>query len=204
MLENRTKSIIKQLSFQLSSIYEVKHDEKRKFGTELLNKDDDDYKFILRSIHNKSAGDIPKIRHLFRIYSVDKNKVLNFKQKFLYLNGIKADKIKYVLTNGYPKDQSNCFHGVLNHATTNLRLATHVFRRNYCEVDNTVKRLSFVFVVSSEDNYEESISKNKKFIEDSRKNVTREEIFVNLDYDGPVKSIFNLVPAYLIVFELDD
>ena len=200
-LEYETNSVIKQLSFQFSSIYKENNDEKRKFIKELLHKDDDDYKFILRSIDNKNAKNFPKVRQIFRINPVDKSEVLNLKEKYIYLNGVKADKVQYVLTNGYPNDQSSVkeFDSVLQQTTTVLSIAT-CFGRNYCEVDITVKKLSFVFVVCSNDNYKNM--KKKTIIEDSRKSVTKEGIFSNVK-NGVLKNNFDLIPAYLIIFELD-
>ena len=192
---------MKQLSFQLSSIYEVKIIRK-KINTELLEKADGDYKFILRLINNKNAENFPKIRQMFRIYSVDKNEALNFKEKYLYLNGVKADEVKYVLTNGYPNNQNSLkeFEPVLCKAKTNLSLATR-FGCSYSEVDNTVKKLSFVFVVCSKDNYEDQ--KEDKMMKNSRKSVTKEEKFGNFEYWSD-KNRLDLVPAHLIIFELDD
>ena len=201
-LENKTNSAIEQLSFQISSYYEIIHDEKFKCSTKLLHKGDDDYKFILRSIDNKSTKNTLKILQLFRINPTDKNEDINFKQKYLYLNGVKADQLKYILTNGYPNDLSSLkeLNPLLYKTTTNLRLATCV-GSNYCKVYNTVKKLSFVFVVCSKENYKDQ--KNYKLIEDSRKSVTREGKFSYFEYWSD-KNRLDSVPAYLIVFELDD
>ena len=72
--------------------------------------------------------------------------------------------------------------------------------RNYCEVDNTVKNLSFVFVACSKENYRDQ--KNGKLIEDSRKSVTTEGLFSG-EYFTAVKNRLDLTPAYLIIFEVD-
>ena len=140
---------------------------------------------------------------MFKINSVDKNEDLNFKQKYLYLNAVKADQVKYVLTNGFSDDQRSIkeFGLVLRQVTSSLRLATHLSRISYCEIDDTVTKLSFVFVVCSKENYKDH--KNGKLIEDSRESLTRQGIFCNSDY-GVKNSIFDLVPAYLIIFKLDD
>ena len=77
---------------------------------------------------------------------------------------------------------------------------TTVFGSNYCEVDNTVKKLSFVFVSCSRKNLNDK--KYNKIIEDSRKSITKEGILSNL-YSGVVQDLSGLIPAYFIVFELD-
>ena len=157
----------------------------------------------MRSIDDKcNKKHFSKIKQLFRINPTDKNEVLNLKQKYIYLNGVKADKIQYILANGYPNDQCNLkeLNQELQLTTTNLSIATR-YGSSYCEVDDTVKKLSFVFVVCLKDNYEEH--KDGKLIEDSRKSVTREGKFGNNE-TGVTKSIYDLIPAYLIIFELDE
>ena len=105
------------------------------------------------------------------------------------------------MANGYPNDQCNLKElNPLQQTTTNLRLATR-FGSSYCKVDNTVKKLSFVFVVCLKDNYEDH--KDGKLIEDSRKSVTREGRFGNMN-NGVLIDNFDLIPAYLIIFELDE
>ena len=64
-----------------------------------------------------------------------------------------------------------------------------------------MKKLSFVFVVCSKNVYE--YQKDGKLIEDSRKSVTREGRFSNMK-NGVLIDNFDLIPAYLIIFELDE
>ena len=201
-LADDTNSIIKQLSFQISSIFVAKDDEKRKFSTELLHKENDDYKFISRSICNKSAEILPKIRELFRINPTNENEVNNLKGKYIYLSGLDAEKVKHVLTNGYSNSQKSPeeFDSVLHRTGTNLNFAKLV-GRNFCEVDNTVKMLSFVFVVCSKEKHDDN--KGRKTIEDSRKSVTKEGLFSSECF-GAVRNRLDLIPAYLIIFEADD
>ena len=73
---------------------------------------------------------------------------------------------------------------------------------NCCEVDNTVKKLSFVFVVCSEENYKNLNKTDSELIEDSRSSVTREGLFGDDEY-GFVENLSELIPAYLIIFEED-
>ena len=136
----------------------------------------------MRSIDDKcNKKHFSKIKQLFRINPTDKNEVINYKRKYLYLNGLTADKVKHVLTNGYPKDQNSLktFESELDYSATDLDFATFV-GRNYCEVDSMVKKLSFVFVVCSKENYE--VKNEDTIIKDSRKSVKREGKLGNMDF----------------------
>ena len=202
-LEKDSRSLIKQLSFQLSSILKPKDDENRKFYTELLEKNDDDYKFILRSFNKKNAENLPKLRQLFRISATDENEVYNYKEKNLYLHGVKVKEVKDILTNGFTEEEIDLddSYEIQFEATTELSFEIRC-GRNYCEADNTVKELSFVFVVCSEENYKNLNKKDSKLMEDTRSSVTREGLFGD-DDNGIVENISDLIPAYLIIFEED-
>ena len=199
--ENRAYKIMKQLSVQLSSI--LKDDKKRKCSIELLKKENDDYKFILSSFEKRDVGKWQKVKELFKIHDNDKEDDLRFKQKYLYLKGVQADNVKDILVNGYPRtlnglDESD---SSLFQPTTNIHRAIYQ-GSNFCEVDNKVKQLSFVFVVCSKAKYKEFNCKDMKMIEDSRKSLTRKGLFSDNEY-GTVKTHLDLFPAYLIVFESD-
>ena len=202
-LENDTSLIMKQLSFRLSSIFELSKEEKRKFSTEILQKDDGDYKFIVRSFATEKIGKINKISKLFRINPINKTKVAKLKHKHLYLNGVEINKVKYVLTNGYPKDQKERNNSEINFTVPTIDLYNESHRKICCcEIDNEVKKLSFVFVVSSEVNYKDCYIRGKKLIEDSRKSSTREGLFSSYLLEKESNHL-ELIPAYLIIFELN-
>ena len=192
-LETDINSIIKKLSIQLSNIFELEINEKRKFSTELLQKENDDYKFILRSFGIKDGEDLPKVRQLFKINPTEKNEITIFKHKFLYVDGIEADKVKAILTNGYPKDQNILKTWLYNEVHSNA---------DYYQVDDAVKKLSFVFVVCSVDNYGDQHLKSKKIVRDSRGSLTREGLFDYYNHNYAKKSIHrDVIPAYLVIFE---
>ena len=74
-------------------------------------------------------------------------------------------------------------------------------RSSYCEFDNVVKKLSFVFAVSSAEKYEDRCTENKEIIKDSRGCCAEVGLF-NDESKLSNTPIFGLTPAYLIVFEL--
>ena len=122
---------------------------------------------------------------------------------YLYLDGVIVEEIEDILTNGYSEEDNDLADTNLVpfQLTTDLSLAINN-GRNYCEVDNTVKELSFVFVVCSEENYKNLNKKDGKLMEDTRSSVTREGLFGD-DDNGIVENISDLIPAYLIIFEED-
>ena len=144
-----------------------------------------------------------QVREILRINPTDKNESYKFREKCLYINGVALKNVKDILTNGYPKDRKSLynFDPILDKPSTDLyNLNLDV---SYCEVDNTVKKLSFVFVVCSEDQYKDTKLKEMKVIEDSRGSITREGWFGN-DENRIKESGCDLIPAYLIIFEFDE
>ena len=78
--DNYIESIIKQLSFRMSSIIETEDLGNLKYKTELLKTEDDDYKFILRSIeHDKSSTTNTKVLQVFKINPVYKSEEAKLK-----------------------------------------------------------------------------------------------------------------------------
>ena len=142
MWEDGISYSIEELSFSLNSALKLKIDEKRKFYTELLDENDDDYKFILRSFDKKNSENLPKIRQLFRISLSDENEVYNYKEKYLYLNGVKVKEVKDILSNGFPEEENarDDSDAIPFELTTDLDFAVSC-GRNYFEVNNTVKDL---------------------------------------------------------------
>ena len=130
-------------------------------------------------------------------------------------NGIKSDKVNSILNCGYPPRKfgdvdrtTEEFHkmaqkntnkvGTLDHSGTynaTTCLKDELFKgSSYCEVDEVVKQLSFVFVVSAE-NTSENSSFDKEVHTDSRGSC--------IDVDVSSKLVKRCVtPAYLAVFEL--
>ena len=83
---------------------------------------------------------MPKIRQLFRISLSDENEVYNYKEKYLYLNGVKVKEVKDILSNGYPEEENDDTDTMPFEVTTYLEFAISC-GRNYYEVYNTVKDL---------------------------------------------------------------
>ena len=73
-------------------------------------------------------------------------------------------------------------------------------RCSYFQVDNTVKKLSFVFLSAfTEVRSHELDLKDYKFIIDSRGILAAKDLFCNKD--NKTYNIVDFVPVYLIVFE---
>ena len=201
-------SIMEQLPFNLSSIIEATIDDvNRKYKPELLQKEDDDYKFVVRSIKNKNAENYPEIVHIFKINPVNKNEVCKMENKYLYLNGIKSNEVNNILTFGYPEKQNNSSDDScedLDYYHYAYTFLEHEIEDgiSYDEVDNVVKKLSFVFMVSSEEKYEDYCTKNKEIIKDSRGSCAEVGLFSDETCESKTP-IPGLIPAYLIVFELE-
>ena len=86
-------------------------------------------------------------------------------------------------------------HSDTHNATTCLE--DEIFKgSSYCELDDVVKQLSFVFVVSTEDNSENSFF-DKEVSTDSRGSC----IDVDVNSKGKKRCV---TPAYLVVFELNN
>ena len=159
-LYNYMSSIMDQLSFRMSSITYTNDHESRRYKAELLKHNDDDYKLLLGSITVNN----PNIMPIFKIIPVHKHEATKLKDKFMLLNGVKANRVNSILTDGYQQTQnvSNETHLMYSSNSFKLELDNG---ESYCEVDGVVKKLSFVFVSCSE--HKENM-KNKKFVTDSR------------------------------------
>ena len=191
--------IMDQLSFKLSSIFKNEVNENTKYKTEVLQKENDDYKFILRSLEAKNDTHIPKILHIVKINPIDKNELTKLKDKCLYLTGINPNKIKNILKWGLYQKCNEKFDPDLNFASTNYE--EEVTRGlSYCEVGGTVKQLSFILVSSSHDNYC-CTNTNKEYIEDSRG--SRIDVGLFRANDDIMFRKIGLIPAYVIVVEVE-
>ena len=98
------------------------------------------------------------------------------------------------MRNGYLKDQNVCI--------TQLDKEIHL-NVYYYQIDETVKKLSFVFVVCSVDNYGDQYLKNKKNIEDSRGSLTKERLFKYLNSLAKKNVHRYVIPAYLVIFTIE-
>ena len=145
--------------------------------------------------------------HVFKINPVDKNDVCKMEDRCLYLNGIISNKVNNILTFGYPEKQNNSSNESCDDLDYDLYAFTVLGYEieegiSYCGVDNVVKKMSFVFAVSSEVKYENVRLKNKEMINDSRGSCAEVGIFSDETCEFEIP-IFGSIPAYLIVFKLE-
>ena len=98
------------------------------------------------------------------------------------------------MRNGYLKDQNVCI--------TQLDKEIHL-NAYYYQIDETVKKLSFVFVVCSVDNYGDQYLKNKKNIENSRGSLTKERLFKYLNSRAKKNVHHYVIPAYIVIFKIE-
>ena len=197
-LKIKIDSIIKQLTFNYSSLFETNNDIRAKYKMDLLQKENKDYKLISNSFIDEKAIKHPKILHLFKISPTDENETQIYDDKCLYMNSTQPDEIGSILTSGYPKEHeknfvseecvaSNYFHEAIYHG------------KSYCEVEGTVKKLSFVFLVISEDKYEDFYLNDAQIMKtskDSRQSLI--EVFYEESFNMETCA---LAPAYLIILE---
>ena len=123
----------------------------------------------------------------------------------LYLYGIKSNEVSDILTFGYPEinsmDESGDEFDCRLYASINLEDEIQE-GISYCDVDCAVKKLSFVFAVSSEYKYRDCCNKNKQVVKDSRGSCVNVGLFGDGSYESET-TICGLIPAYLVVFELE-
>ena len=177
------------------------------YKTESFESSNKDYDYMIRSLNDKWCAKIPKVLHMFRIIPADQTDVNNFYNSYLYLKGTTADKVMNILKQGYPKETllDQCQKHFIN---KNVHISEKCScycsgwldlelkkGRSYCKVGDEVKELSFVFV-TSDFLFKSSIVPSKVPLEDldSRK--------CCFDPDFCSCFIYDMVPAYLIVFSL--
>ena len=90
MFDKKINLIMEQLTFKLSSVIEGKDNLHAKCRTELLQKENDDYKLISSSVADNGAENMAKTLHLFKIHPAEKPEAAVFKNKHLLLCGICA------------------------------------------------------------------------------------------------------------------
>ena len=233
------ESIIKQLSFKISTFIETKDDKSLKYQAEFLNVTDEDYNFVLRSIENdRSVAACCKVLHILKINPVDKNEVAKLKGERLLFNGMKSNEINKILTSGYPShtfftrniEQVLRKHKILQEfsklnehfctatdclkheiskgssycAVGNLVEADDILKLDDVVVDDVIKKVSFVFVSSTE-NATENKFDNKEFRTDSRGSFLKKIVKMSGNKKCNWENVFTCtIPAYLVVFELND
>ena len=212
----KAKSIMQNLSFNMNSLSETSTNDSIKYKTQLLETQNEDYQFILRSIIDENSNHNPTVRYIFRINHVDLNEVEKLKNSFLYLQGVKANKVMNVLKFGYPKDyeslrkqcKEECFgEYVLRNGNCSCKVSTLLDEElpkgvSYCKVQDKVKKLLFVLVASeglaaATDHF--SISSDNNL--DSRGCAPAYGSFRNHNNNFHLPTE-GMVPAYLIVFNM--
>ena len=143
--DQNLNSVMQQLSFEFSSLFEIKQDNSYMYTMEVLQKDDKDYQFIMRRITNKNSDNNPKVFHMFKIHPVNHIEVSQKCNNELALFGLTADKINDVLKSSFEFDEQ---------CDSRDEWATNDFEYqyskgiSYCNVEKQIRKLSFVFVSS--------------------------------------------------------
>ena len=75
--------------------------------TEVLKSTDDDYKFILSPINNKTPEKNSRVLYIFKINPFDQNEVQKIDNVSLYFNGVQLNKVMNVLKYGYQKERDS-------------------------------------------------------------------------------------------------
>ena len=183
--DNDINLMIKQLPLNIDSFLKTKYQENMKYKTELLQQENDDYKFILRWMSDKTFRNKPVILHVLKVNPVDKNEVSKSQNKTLHLYGIKSNNINNVLTYGYYNKASDS-QSITGSTSYEKELAKGL---SYCEVGGVVEKLSFVLVASLK--YDEHKIGVEPRDRDSKHNL----------FAGD-KTTEKLIPEYLIIFKV--
>ena len=196
--DNSIQRTMEQLSFRFSSIFELNLDKSSKYKTELLQEENDDYKFVLNSIISKSAEkEHKKIKHVLKIHPANNDHRYELKGKHLLYHGVKSNKLCNFLANGYLKEYVVTNTWCKENWYASTKLDSEIDKgASYCLDDNKVRKISFVFVVGSK--HKDHCSEDSKIIKDSRGSVIDVGSGKNL-----TRIISGLTPAYLIVFDLE-
>lgn len=213
--------LINNLLFDINLLLETKVLKDFWYRTEIMNKNDKDYEFIVNSVTDEKSQFNPKLLHLFKINPSFSYEIKEMQGKLLYLHGIKASKVVDVLNFGYPKSLK---HSGKNHSKDNFSgsdfvpIATNLFKQeilkglSHCKTTNGASKLSFVFVVSSKENAEQNQSEqsgsNAKLIgraslanADSRGCCVPNGSFRSFE-NSYFQDTIDVIPAYLIVYKL--
>ena len=197
----RISSVIQQISFNLVNLVEGKRDAWYQYKTAVLQTDDKDYQFIIRSITDKNSENNSKVLHILKINPVNQNEVSEMQNKPLYLYGVKAHKVDGIIKNGFDTLESSF--------SKSIRCVSKQFEtefshgRSFCNVDNKFKKLSFVFVTSPIVLINYRAKTNDR---DSSKNYIIGGSFRNNTNDKDrtilTSGVMNMAPQYLIVIEV--
>ena len=210
---NNVTSFLNQLSFNFSSLFRTNSNDTNKYKTELLQTVDKDYQFLLRSLTDDDCKDNPNIVNIFKITSVDKNEDRRIINNTLYLQGVKSDKVVNILKSGYPLSselfekqcKEECFgENVLRTDNCSCIVSNSLDRElpkgiSYCNVDDEVKKIAFVFVASS--GHVSSLD----YARTSANTDSRGCSIVCDSFRGSMsskESILGMVPAYLVVLNI--
>ena len=203
-------STIQQLSFKLDNLFETTENKSNKYKREALQKQNDDYQFVMSSIRNQRPAIVEKVLHVFKIQPVDQNEIRRMKGSRLYLHGIKSNEVESVLKNGY-HDQMWSFNQVCMDDCVQCKSEKCALYMSDCvdvEITKGVscshdeyRKFSFVYVVSGQDSLQSN--KHNKVVSDSRGNHVKNGHFKTLGCRGiDSRSTIGMIPAYLIVLKL--
>ena len=184
--DNDINLLLKQLPLNIDSFLKTKFQENMKYKTEFLQQENDDYKFILRWMSDKTFRNKPVILHVLKVNPVDKNEVSNSQNKTLHLYGIKSNNINKILTYGYHNKASDS-QSITGSTSYEKELAKGL---SYCEVGGAVEKLSFVLVASSKH------GKHKVWVK-PRDRDSKDNLFAG------DKTIEKLIPEYLIILKVE-
>ena len=113
-----------------------------KYNTAVLQAEDKDYQFILRSISDKNSENNPKVLHVLKINPVNEKKVSQMQNKPIYLYGVKSHEVNDIIMSSFTLNSK--FHRCVS-----KKFETELsYGRSLCNVDNELKKKSFVFVTS--------------------------------------------------------
>ena len=150
-----------QLTFEMSALLTAGAAESFNYKPEDLQTSDEDYQFVLSSLKNQDCKEIPKVLHVFRINPVDQNETQFTTFNYFYLHGITSNNVVNVLTSGYPMSdlefteqcKERCVGKNINRKNCSCYCSSSLSRElskgvSYCNVENKLEKLSFVFVTS--------------------------------------------------------
>ena len=200
-LEEKIECKMGQLSFDITELFESKNYANTKYRIKLLQKQDDDYKILLRLTLSSNNKNFKNIEHIFKVSANNKSKKPVLKDKYLFFHGVKLSKVQNILANGYLK--FNCQEDEYNYYLKASNCLEDEIDKgvSYCMQEDSVKKLSFVFVGISEENCEDFPLEDSKFVKDSGGSY----IELGRSSRGYLqRQVSGFTPAYLIIFKPDE
>ena len=208
-VEEDVRSAMEQLSFNFDNLLEAKGNVK--YWTEPVQKQDDDYKFVMKMIEKKGYRLLRKVRNVFRVNPAVESEALDLKDKYLFFHGVTSNEVGDILANGYPRDDA-----AENTSCESVCAKGDLYpKESYCMDGNVPRKLSFAFVSSSGVDCEEFRLENSEFLKDSRGICVdlhwANKSLVKMWYEGGkrrtserfVTAACGRAPAYLLVFFKD-